>query len=215
MSDEQEIRESVDAVKAPGTFSIIDVLQNRNYPKTQTTIHLDEEAAYEAAILGEEIEAIDAKIGRSAPSQAQGKKLEELNEKKQDIVERLNKSSYVFHLMGISEGKRESLWSECKKKYAVQYSQTPDLASGKIVKEEKESPERDDMFTNLLWQNHIVKIVDPSGNEQENLSFTEVREMRNIMPIAATSKINQAIEKMRVASAIFMFETNEDFLAKP
>jgi hypothetical protein len=215
LSDEQEIRESVDAAKAPGTFNIVEVLQNRNYPKTQTVIHLDEQAAYDASIVAEEIEELDKKIGRNAPTATQSKKLEGLNEKKQELVDRLKGSSYVFYLTGISEGVRESLWSDCKKKYPVQYSQTPELATGRMVKEERESPERDDMFTNLLWQNHIEKIVDPSGNEQSGLSFTQVREMRNIMPLASTAKINQAIEKMRVASAVFMFEANEDFLAKP
>ena len=215
MSDEQEILESVQAAKAPGTFSIIDVLQERSYPETKTVIHLDEQAAYQASLVGEEIEELDKKIGKSAPSAAQSKKLEELTEKKQELVEKLQASSYTFHLMGINEGKRESLFSEARKKYPIQYTQTPELATGKMIKEEKESPERDDFFTTLLWQNHIVKIVDPKGNEQSGLSFTEIREMRNIMPIAATSKINQAIEKMRVASAVFMFETNEDFLAKP
>ena len=215
MSDEQEILESVEAAKAPGTFSIIDVLQERSYPETQTVIHLDEQAAYLASVVGEEIDELDKKIGRSAPTSAQSKKMEELVEKKQELVEKLQKSSYTFHLMGMNEGKRESLWSEAKKKYPIQYNQIPELTTGKMTKEEKESPERDDFFTNLLWQNHIIKIVDPNGNEQSGLSFTEVREMRNIMPIAATSKINQAIEKMRIASAVFMFETNEDFLAKP
>jgi hypothetical protein len=215
LSDEQDIREAVDTAKAPGTFNIVEVLQSRNYPQTQTVIHLDEAAAYEASIIAEEIDALDAKIGRSTPTAAQSKKLQELNDKKQELMDTLMKSSYTFHLTGISEGKRESLWAECKKKYPVQYTHTPELATGRMAKEEKESPERDDMFTNLLWQNHIVKIVDPHGNEQAGLSFTEAREMRNIMPLASTSKINQAIEKMRVASAVFMFETNEDFLAKP
>ena len=215
MSNEEDIREAVDAAKAPGSFNIIDVLQDRNYPQTEAVIHLDEHAAYEASVVTEKIEELDVKIGRSNPTDAQSKKLEELNERKQELMDDLRDSSYVFHLQGISEGKRESLFKEARKKYPIEYTQIPDLTTGKMLKEEKESPERDDMFTNLLWQNHIVKIVDPQNNEQSNLSFTEVREMRNILPIAATSKLNQAIEKMRIASAVFMFETNEDFLAKP
>ena len=59
MSNEEDIREAVDAAKAPGSFNIIDVLQDRNYPQTETVIHLDEHAAYEASVVTEKIEELD------------------------------------------------------------------------------------------------------------------------------------------------------------
>jgi hypothetical protein len=39
--------------------------------------------------------------------------------------------------------------------------------------------------------------------------------MRGLLPLASSAALNNAIEKLRVSSAIFMSQVNEDFLAKP
>jgi hypothetical protein len=39
--------------------------------------------------------------------------------------------------------------------------------------------------------------------------------MRESFPLNAMVRINEAIEKLRAATAIFTIETGEDFLAKP
>ena len=65
MSDEEEIREAVDEAKAPGSFNIVSVLQNRNYPKTEVNILIDDSLAYEASAIQERINELDKAIGKS------------------------------------------------------------------------------------------------------------------------------------------------------
>ena len=210
---EEEIRESVDEAKAPGTFNIMAVLKDRGYPKDKITVFIDEEMAYEAAKLKEELDSIDSKN----KTESAKKNRADLADKIDEIREQLAKSAYVIHLEGISEGKREEIYREAKKKYPIEYENDNSvqsiLSGGKRT--EKESPERDALFTDYLWQAHIKKIVDPEGNEQVEIPFATIRAMRDSLPVSAIIKVNESIEKLRTATAVFIMETGEDFLAKP
>ena len=70
-------------------------------------------------------------------------------------------------------------------------------------------------FTDYLWKEQIEKIENPDGEEQTQFSYTDVKTMRNSFPLSAIMKINEAIDKLRASTALFVMETNEDFLAKP
>ena len=59
-----------------------------------------------------------------------------------------------------------------------------------------------------------MKITAPDGSEQDGISVEDASELRRSLPIASASKITDAIEKMRVATAVFMLSVDEDFLAK-
>lgn len=215
MSHEQDIRDMVDEAKTPGTFNIVKVLQERGYPEAQISVHIDEAAAYEAAVIKERLAEIDEAIGKRKPTESESKEQESLVQKQEELMERLESSKFVFHVRGISEGKRESLINESNKKYPIEFETMPDLSTGKIDRVEKQSPERDNLFTDFLWQNSIVKIVDSEGNEHSSLSYSDIREMRSSLPLSAMSKINEGIDKLRVSTTLFMYETGEDFLAKP
>ena len=213
MSDEEEIREAVDKAKAPNKFNIVDVLNNRAYPEDVVSVVLDEALAYEAAMIKDRIEELSAELSNNKDSE-----LEDLISKRDELSKKLSESSYKIHIKGISEGQREESYNEARKKYPVEYENSnniSDLLSSNSPKAEKESPQRDTLFTDYLWQKHIVKIVNPDGDEQEKLAFNTVRAMRDSFPLSATMKINEAIEKLRTSTAIFMMETGEDFLAKP
>tara|TARA_R110000822_G_scaffold292480_2_gene414496 strand:- start:166 stop:804 length:639 start_codon:yes stop_codon:yes gene_type:complete len=212
LSDEEEIREAVDVAKAPGTFNIVDVLQNRSYPETQVSVVLEEGRVYEAAMLEEEIQKIEGKTSAKAKAA-----LEDLVAKRESMREELINSMHTFYLMGIPEGKREELYSQAKKKYPIEYMANNDL-SGILSggsREEKDSPARDALFTDYLWQAHIKKIVNSEGQEQSEFSYATINTMRNTLPLSATIIINEAVEKLRSASALFTISTGEDFLAKP
>ena len=217
MSDEEEIREAVNEAKAPGTFNIVNVLQNRSYPETQVSVVLDEGLVYQAAILNEDIEELENKLSVSKSSEKVKAKLDDLINKRDSMREELFKSMHTFYLMGIAEGSREKLYADARKKYPIEYMPKNDLSgilSGDS-REEKESPERDSLFTDYLWQSHIKKIVNNDGDEQSDFSYATISAMRNNLPLSATIIINEAIEKLRSASALFVMSTGEDFLAKP
>ena len=214
MSDEQDILDSVEKAKTPGTFKILDVIQGRGYPEQVVRIYLDEATAYQAALVKEELEELDGKPNSSINE----KKRADLIEKQEELIEELQKSMFTFHLRGISEAKREEIYNQAKKKYPIEYEKPSDLIAltgQKQERVEKESPERDTLFTELLWAESIQKIVSPEGDEQEGMTYSEVKQMRGLLPLASSAALNSAIEKLRVSSAIFMSQVNEDFLAKP
>lgn len=213
MSIEEEIRESVDEAKAPGTFNIVNVLQGRGYPKTTVQIILDEQLAYDASVMNDRLKELDSAPDTEATKAERIELIAKVEQARKSLID----SSYTIHLEGIPEGKREELFREARKKYPIEYEARNDiggLLSGQ-QRVEKESPERDALFTDFLWLEHIKKIVDPSGNEQNAFTYSIVKTMRESFPISATMKINEAIEKLRTSTAVFIMETDEDFLAKP
>ena len=218
MSNEDDIRESVDEAKAPGTFNIISVLQNRNYPKTEIIVMLDDQLAYQATIAKEKIDEIDTAVGKNKMSTDQQDKREQLIKEKDDLIDKMAESFYRVEISGISEGIREEIFAEAKKRYPIEYENSnnlSDLLGGDSKKVEKESTERDNLFTDLLWQKSIVRVTDPEQNTQTEFPYAAIKSMRNQFPLSAIIRINEAIEKMRSSAAIFMMETGEDFLAKP
>ena len=214
MSDIEEIREAVDQAKAPGTFNIAAVLKERAYPKMEVSVSMDEQAAYEASVIKEKLEKIDLSWARAKKPDDVSKEEQELLDQQEQLMQKIKDSSFVFYLEGVSEGKRNELLATARKKYPVEYEQDVDFTTGKMEKVEKESPERDSLYTDLLWEAHIKKIVNNNGDEQVGVSYSDVRAMRDNMPISAIGRINECIEKLRVATAVFMLEADEDFLAK-
>jgi hypothetical protein len=215
LSEENEIIDSVNAAKARGTFKIIDVLANRGYPKQDVKIYMDEDSAYKASIIKEELEKIDLDLSSGKSNPVLEKKRDELIAEQEVYIDNIRKSIFTFHLVGISEGKREELFSKSKKKYPIEYEKNQDILRGETKVTEKDSPERDSLFTDYLWLEHIQSITDEEGSVHQDLRYEDIRTMRTSLPLAAIAAINQAIEKLRVSTAIFLANTAEDFLAKP
>jgi ribosomal protein L6P/L9E len=210
----EDIRESVDEAKKPGVFKIVDVLKERSYPKMQVRVSVDEQAAYDANAIKEKINKLDEKISKGGKVDGLIKEQEELSEKRDGAIESLKESSFTFYLTGISEGHREKLYRKAVGKYPIEHDREMDLASGKMEKVEKTNPDRDALYTDFLWEASIEKIINGTGDEQVGVSYTDVRTMREQMPLSAIARINDSIEKLRVSSAVFMMEVDEDFLAK-
>lgn len=214
MSDIEDIREAVDEAKKPGTFKIVDVLKDRSYPKMQIHVSVDEDSAYRANGLQGQIEKLDIDIAKAKDPKDFIKKQEELSSQKEELLAKINESSFTFYLTGIPEGKREGLYKKAVSKYPIEYDKDIDLTSGKMEKIERQSPDRDALYTDFLWEASIEKIVNGDGDEQVGVSYTDVRAMRDNMPVSAIARINDYIEKLRVSTAVFMMEVDEDFLAK-
>jgi hypothetical protein len=210
----EEIREAVDEAKKPGVFKIVDVLRERAYPKMEVTVSVDEESAYRANEIKEKLDKLDLNWSKREKTQEAQKIEESLLAQQEELMNAVRSSSFTFHLEGISEGKRNELYKNCIKKYPIEYEREMDITTGKMQKIEKESPERDALFTDFLWEACIRKIVNADGDEQVGVSYTDVRAMRDQMPLSAIARVNESIEKLRVASAVFMMEVDEDFLAK-
>jgi len=210
MSETEIIEEAaklVDVAKQPGTFSIVDVLKERAYPKEDVNIYLDEQAAYEASMMNEKIEELKK-------SNADIKKIDALTESRDEVISKFEKSKYVFSITGISEGLRDDIQEQSLEKFPMQYEEDKNPFTGEVTKKELEDKERDRYFTNLIWHESITKIVDPSGSVQEKISLEDVESLRQFLPIACIGAITQSIEKLRMSTAMFMLSVDEDFLAK-
>ena len=211
----EEIREAVDNAKAKGTFKIVDILSDRGYPKQDVTVYMDEESAYQAANIKERLAELDSKLSKNPSNTELIKEQESLIAEQEIYMEKLGESVFTFHLTGISEGKREEIYKKSLAKYPIEYERDQDILRGETKITEKESPQRDSLFTDYLWLECIMSISDNKGNTQDDVTYSDVRTMRGSLPLAAIAAINQAIEKLRVSTAVFMAETGEDFLAKP
>jgi len=217
LSDE-EIIEIVEKAKKPGTFKIVDVVKNRGYPKDQVDVFLDESVAFQAAEINEAINSIAQEMDKSGVDK---KTLNDLLKRREDILdarekllEEMGESKYVFHLTGISEGKRQDLFDQAVKKYPIKTVNKMNQVTGELEDKEVENIDRDRYFTSLLWEAGISKIVSPDGDEQDGITFEDAEELRRMLPLASLTTITEALEKMRAATALFMMSVNEDFLAK-
>ncbi len=214
---ESDIVEMLEEAKAPGKFKIVDALKGRAFPTDEVNIFIDEDAAFIAA----EVETQINKMGDKMDGTVDSKELEEFTKRHEELVERLEKikeemggTRYVFYLQGVSEGVREDLFEKAVEKYPIQHEVDRNPLTGEVERQEKESPKRDRLFTNLIWQAHIKKIVAPDGSVQEGITLEESIELRRALPLASSGKITEAIEKLRTATALFMLSTDENFLAK-
>lgn len=204
MSDVEKIQEVTDAAMKPGTFSIVDAIKERAYPSDDIAVFMDEASSYKAAELSKKLESLEPTTEDYINTQ---KQLDE-------VLEFIEKSKYVFTITGISEGKREELYELTLKKFPMEYKEEKNVLTGETKKVEIETPERDSLFTTLLWSAYITKITNPEGAIQENLSPEDADELRKSLPIAVNGIINSAIQNMRAATALFMYKVDEDFLAK-
>lgn len=201
---EQEIIELVEEAKKPGKFNIMDVVKERAFPEQEVNVYLDEQTAYLASDMND-------KIKQTSPSDNEYAKMEEELSK---LLSKLEESKYVFTIRGISEAKRDEVLKLASDKYPIEYREEKNTYTGEVKREEIEDQDRNNLFTSMLWSEHIIKIVSPDGSVQDNISPEDVKSLRGLLPLASSATINRTIEKIRAASAIFMMSVDEDFLAK-
>ena len=215
MSD-ATVEELVEEAQKPGTFNIVNVLKGRAYPSDIVPVYLEEQAAYDAAEITERIAEINEEDATSGfqLSKELKKELEELTAKREELVKKIDANKYLVKITGISEGKREELLKRAISKFPLEYDEVKNPITAEVVKNEIPSQERNDLFTELLWLEHITSITAPDESVQESFTLEDISQIRSNLPISATGAITEAIEKIRVSTAVFLMKVDEDFLAK-
>ena len=206
----EEAAALADEAKKPGVFNILSVLKDRGLPRDVVQVVLDDALAYDAAKIQERINEL-----MSSDAEDINDEVASLQAKLDVMKDELNANRYAVHITGITEGKRDELVKRSLEKFPMEYDEQKNAFTGETIKRELESSEREEFFTNLLWVASIDKIVAPDGSEQAGIPESDISEFRAMLPIIANSNITQAIEKLRVASAMFVMSADEDFLAKP
>ena len=216
---EQEIINSIEDARKPGVFKIVDAVKDRAFPQSFLEIYLDESIAFVISELDEALERVGNSADRKkalTKKEADDfeKKRNEILDQKDKLIEELGGEKYVFQIQGISEGKRQDIYDKTVEKFPIKYEKNRNPFTGVLEKDEIENADRDRYFTDSLWEAHIVKVISPQGEEQQGISLEEATELRRGLPAASVNKISEGIEKIRVASAVFMVSLDEDFLAK-
>lgn len=213
-----DVEDMVAEAKKPGVFSIVNTVKGRGYPKSTVDVYISEDIAHKAAqveeMLGEIQNQMDSKSTSPNELKSLSKHHEKLIEQKEALLQEISNDKYVFHITGIPEGERDSIEKKAYQKYPAKYDNDRNPFTGESTKKEINDPDRQRFFTVLLWAAHIEKVVNPNGDEQKGITPEEAQELRNHLPVASISKITEAIEKIRAATAVFMMSVNEDFLAK-
>ena len=151
-----DIEEAVNEAKSRGKFKIIDAVKDRAFPEMFLDIYLDEALAF---LISELDEAL-ADIGNSADKKKAlskkevdefEKRRDEILDRKNELIEKMGGAKYVFHIKGISEGKRQDIYDQAIEKFPMKYEKNRNPYTGGLEKEEVDNVERDRYFTNLLW----------------------------------------------------------------
>lgn len=196
--------------KAKGTFNILDVIRDNGLPKDVVSIVVDENSAYSAFKLEEQLQELMESEDNVSQSE-----VDEIRSKISAIVETMNASRHTVHIKGISEGKRSELIELSLEKFPREYREKKGAIASITEEVEVQSPERDEYFTDLLWKESIEKIVAPDGREQNEITMDFIREFRSAISLPINAKITTSIEKLRIGTAAFIATADEDFLAKP
>lgn len=214
-----------------GTFSFADALKGRSHPTEEVSVWLDEATAYpllENDIALSEVKAQlrDYEVRRelaggslidveAAEYTALIEKRDELDSQRKDIAEALAPSRFVFTVQGIDVGVKEDLLAQAVAEYPYEYDEYTNMITGQKVRDEKVSPQRNRLYTNLLWQAHIVKITDPDGNEDFLPALETIAATRRGIPAAGVDELSNAMDKVDMAVDWFRAIADESFLAKP
>lgn len=199
---EATIEELVEKATSEEVFSFAEVVQGRSYPSEDVNIYLDEATAYRIAKIEEAI-AVEADSDR-------------VNKLEAEIIslrEQLEKSKYVFKIAGIPTEVREGLLTKAYAEIPATYHHNKNFLTGGLEKVEKESPERDKLYTNLLWQAHVNQIIAPDGRVETSPSLAAIVAFRGA-PLSQQQKLANAINKLVVAADAFEQVVDDDFLAK-
>lgn len=196
---------------APESFSFAEVVQGRGYPKDTVTLYTDEQTAYDISKIDErlaEIKAEQKKILDVEVTAGYQDEVAQLQAKRAEMYATLAKSGMVFHLQGISDELRDSLLESAREKVKVEYDRDKNFLTGQVEKREKDSPERDRLYTNMLWAAHITQIVAPDGRVDTAPGLAAAEAVRQ-MPRAQVVKFAQAVQKLQVASGAFEAQASD------
>ncbi len=202
MTDFDASQAAQDSVQR-GTFSFMDRLLGRNFPKSEIVVYLDEDTAFkrqaltekktadleEAAKIQEQIDALDAQLAGSR---------------------------YVFTLTGFDPNDYDTILSEIYAEYPAEYTEDVNPYSGAKVREEKPNEDRVKLLWAKLWARSITQIEGPDHTVDNSvLDVNTAGHMRGSFPIDGRRRIDIRIQELRMASSWMDEIQDEGFLATP
>lgn len=191
----------------PETFSFVDVLGERDYPKDVVELAMDEVAAYE-------LEKIALKINQLPDGESD--ELEELLAEAEKYQARLEASEYVFHITGVSDDTITDLQEIASAEFEPKKKPIK-AANGRIerILPEKEQSAYLRYFNALNLSVHIEQIVRvKDGAVMTAPPVDEIAVLMDKAPTSQKIKLQMAIQKLRAEAESFERRIDADFLAK-
>lgn len=130
------------------TFDIREFLADRAYPSATQRALLSEELAFELAAIRDE-----------HASNTDAKEQKRLDAKLEEVERRVDEAKFTFHLRAISRRAKEDIQSAA-------LAEVPILRDMYGRDEPKREIDRRRVLTEMIFAQHITKMVSPTGAEQ-------------------------------------------------
>lgn len=211
MSEEIELNEGDLLVPAPEDFTLFDLVEGVEYPKTTETVMMDEKAAYELIHLVEDI-----KRYRAEAEELSDEVLEEYRSQVEKLQADIEASKVTFHLTGVSDDLIGSAGEIAEAKFEGLKKQIKG-ADGLIQKVLPQAEKVNFMrYLSAVTQSmHIEKVVrHKDGAVRVSPSPDEVAHLMGNAPSAAKAALVAAINSLRVKAADYEANLDEGFFQK-
>jgi hypothetical protein len=180
------------------TFDLGAMLAGRGYPETTVDIYLDEAAGLTIAETNVELTRL-AGLGQT-------KEYETLEKKFRAMLKDLESRKLSVTVKGVPR----KVKADIVKKVTTEHPAKKDAFGRQDF-----SSEADEALTRLLWQAHVVQIVDPSGAVLTP-SEQDISDLLDLAPTADVKAIDGAIGRIESAGEGFeVAARGADFLSKP
>jgi len=181
------------------TFDLGAVLAGQDYPEKIVDVYFNEALAYEVSKANSELNIL-SKIG--------GKEYEKAEKIFDEMLKKISKFRYVFHLKAIPSSVRKQIEVEVETKCPFKIN-----ALGMPEQNKK----ADELFASLMMEAHIVKIVDPEGAEIIKPSLEVINDLRVNAPLHVIKFLEEEIVEFSnsISKGFEVAAKSADFLSTP
>lgn len=175
----------VEAAKAKGTFSVLEVAQGRGYPQDIVTVYTDHVSAYEIHLLEKQI-----------ADEKDDERVNELDARINELKQKVKASALTFHLRGISPRDIKAIQKAARKEFG----------------EEADFGEAANWQNDRYVAAHIVSVHDAQDNvDEHDWTGEEVEQFRLSVHADTYEPIAKLVTELSFASAYFDATVDADF----
>lgn len=200
-----ESKTIAEAHSKPGTFSLLERLQGRSYPKETVEVYLDEAAGYE-------IEKAELRYVRTDPADAEA--IAAVEAEIEELRERAKASRLTFHLEGISSEEYDSVVDAAQEQFPMEYHESRNPLTMALERTPKDNEDRETFFRVHLWAKFIRRVEDAEGNADTEITPELIAQVHNLLPLAGMARLHDAIQKLRMVTNWMDEIQGADFLVK-
>lgn len=203
MNEETEdaARELAKKASEPGAFTFLDRLLGRNYPTDEVVIYLDEAAGYK-------VSELRRKAKMSADPETAAAIEEQIDALDREVV----KSAAIFRLQGMPNEEYDAIIDDIYEQMPAEYEETTNPFTGRKEKTEIHDPKREDLLNTTVWARFLTEIETSEGT-QRGFTEDEAAVMRGKLPIDGVRRVQEVIQKLRMATSWMDQIQDEGFLA--